>query len=137
MNPRGYTYEKRLGVRNVERRPARGTDVIYDWWTSSHGNQVGMVACFPDSWGKDKLAPQQMERIPDEITNIFYIGLDAQPGSVEERLMTVLRLLQMARPGIEESPKAIAFTKLDGALMNVLDATDLLEEIMGEKESSQ
>lgn len=121
-NPNGLTYDKRLGVRNVEERPAKDSGTVYDWWTS----EGGITICMPDQW-EDRFS--NMERLPDEIVEIFYMGLKSQPGSDHEKLMTILTLLQMAAPAIREDKKN-AFTKLDGSLMNVLDALELLEEFM-------
>lgn len=106
--------------------PARETGAIYDWWTVQHG----IVLCLPDQW-EHKFS--DMERIPDEIKEVFYLGLKSQPGSDEEKLRTILGLLQMAEPAISQH-KGDAFTKFDGALMNVLDALELLEEFMSEEE---
>lgn len=69
-NSSRYTYEKRLGNRNVDkvpvsRGPAMGT--ITEWFTMTV-NGVSKIACIPDQWYEEhsKIFPN-MERLPDDI----------------------------------------------------------------------
>jgi len=64
-----FTYEKRLGRRNVEGKPCKkGTPhegEVFEWVTRD-----GLPAVHPDQWeGMSGLEP-----LPDDITEVSYIG---------------------------------------------------------------
>jgi hypothetical protein len=66
-----YTYEKRLGWRNTELRPAgKGDHIgeIFDWMT-----QNGVPVIVPDQW-EDSAKGMTLERLPDEIEIAVRIG---------------------------------------------------------------